>query len=286
MIIELEAPLTRRKTTVLWRALALGLPAFTALGGAAIGAYGNLVVAKTQLAPMTVTQVDTIARDASALLRTALTSGRPYAIAGISSWIRLDPVRLDSTSELTAEQHITYVLQATRDISVDSGDFQEWYHGSSPLDYLPGPDPEDISDYGDHEKRWSVGFDLPRNQYRTVVTGVLRHYAQNSGGVRYDHMGRPLAPAEQEFCYPNDGDVIGEELIVVESSALRFVAGDKKTRAYRVNPGQKPRQLTPVIYGPQRDSPQRSVATVRASRIGAKENVCLIAAWESTGPQL
>jgi hypothetical protein len=280
--LGLSTALTKRTTTHFWQALSLILPVVSALGGAAIGAYSDIIVARGGTSgPQPSSSIsDSLSKEGSALLRAALTAGRPYAIPTLVAWVTLDSVGGDSSASLQATQRIVYSLQATRTFVDTDNEFEEWFHGiTSEIEYLPGVDREEVVDFAPQDKRWYVAFDMNRSEYRSTVTGVLRRYRSGMRTGRKDHAGRQLATREEEFCYPNSGDVIGELLLVVESSVLEFQAGNTKTRAYRKNPGQNPRPVPVSLFGPQQNSPTRNVAAARLRNVGQKENGCIIISW-------
>lgn len=154
------------------------------------------------------------------LVTDGIAKNKPYVIPGLLMLIQLDKTPDGKTLDST--RHIFYEIHTLKDIEHTQPGFNEDYHSKlGTLDYIPGADREVLRETTASMKAWDIFFDNKAGERRILLTGAHVATPMPLNENHDIHMFQGLTPNEDAFCYPNeDGDVIGEAVIVVESRTL------------------------------------------------------------------
>lgn len=165
----------------------------------------------------------TIAFDS--LVQRGLRRRKRYIIPAAVMMVRLDSVEVGSERRLVATVRTVYDVVPLEKHEAADTDFTESYHSMSieRLDYIPGSEPERVTEPGPGMRSWTVSIASPAGVAHVVVTGIREMYPRQVAEARHGHYFTDLSSNEDEFCYPNsEGDVIGELVLMIESPVLRL----------------------------------------------------------------
>jgi len=188
-------------------------------------------------------------------------------------------VKIDKVTEerIESDSSIIYQIQALKDIGRENKDFQEFCTAvedvkpqPEEVNYQPGSDDEKLTQNKKQYQSWEVRFDLKAGERRTIVTRCHRTYLSpfDAGRRVYELFGS-IGKNEEVFLYPSGDEVIGEIVIMIESSSLNFVTAEA-----RIQHDNFERQSVPVIL-----HPDQKVAVARFSNIQNKDTVGLKLGW-------
>ena len=201
---------------------------------------------------------------------------RKYILPTVMMIVKIDKV---TEERIESDSSIFYQIQALKDISRENKVFQEFCTALSEkevksqpeeVNYQPGSDEEKLTQNEKQNQSWEVRFDLKAGQRRMIVTRCHRTYLSpfEAGRRVYDLFGS-IGKNEEVFLYPSGDDVIGEIVIMIETSSLNFVTADARIQQYN---GE--RQTVPVSL-----HPDHKVAVARFSNIQNRDTVGLKLGW-------
>jgi hypothetical protein len=166
-------------------------------------------------------KVTKLASTYQSLIDLGIGAGKPYIIPASLMLINLDKGR--DNKLIDSARKMVYSLQLLSDLRPDAPRFTEGYHSNYNVDRTPGADPEREIETIPDSKSWDVLFSGNAGDRHLVVTGVHVQVPMRLSPNHNYHMFKGLGQFEDAFCYPNnDGDIMEELVIVVESGTLRL----------------------------------------------------------------
>lgn len=206
----------------------------------------------------------------------------PYLIESVTMVIRVEQ---DGTHH-EADVRTTYTLFALK--SLKDGDFVEEYHVTSQgpkfVAHLAGSDLELLnhptSEVQPGVKRFVVPIRMSEGERRTVVTGARFVSDLPLKSPRRIHGFADVGPNEDAWCYPNHSDFIGEFILFVESTTLKF-KDPSRGDAMVWSPNAEPRvaEIAPTKHESLSEGISRSVVVGRWRNVHPTETVGLLVKW-------
>jgi hypothetical protein len=169
--------------------------------------------------------------DGNELVKRGKEKNLPYVILSITDKCQLELEMVEDKQKLILRRNITYVIRALKKIEKTDNVFVEQYWSSETTPMrVPGSEFE----VGQTGGKWTVEIEMEEGETRTITTGAVFPYDLPLKDNRLA-LGEQirLSPNEQFFSYPNEGDVVGEIVMKIESRTINLATvGVKAARRY------------------------------------------------------